>query len=48
MSFIVAIILIGSYAAGLFFSLKTHRSLFNPYTEEEEEEEPTPGARSAR
>jgi Ca2+:H+ antiporter len=35
MSFIVAIILIGSYAAGLWFSLKTHRSLFNPYTEEE-------------
>jgi Ca2+:H+ antiporter len=38
MSFIVAVILIGSYAAGLFFSLKTHRSLFNPYTEEDEEE----------
>jgi Ca2+:H+ antiporter len=35
MSFIVALILIGSYVAGLFFSLKTHRSLFNPYTEEE-------------
>jgi Ca2+:H+ antiporter len=37
MSFIVAIILIGSYAAGLVFSLKTHRSLFNPYTEDEGE-----------
>jgi Ca2+:H+ antiporter len=37
MSFIVAIILIGSYAAGLWFSLKTHRSLFNPYTEDEGE-----------
>ena len=38
MSFIVAIILIGSYAAGLLFSLKTHRSLFNPYSEDEEHE----------
>jgi Ca2+:H+ antiporter len=39
MSFIVAIILIASYVGGLFFSLKTHRSLFNPYSEEEEEGE---------
>ena len=39
MSFIVAIILIGSYAAGMWFSLKTHRSLFNPYSEQEEEGE---------
>ena len=30
MSFIVAIVLLGTYAAGLLFSLKTHRSLFNP------------------
>ncbi len=30
MSLIVAFILLGSYAAGLFFSLKSHRSLFNP------------------
>jgi len=30
MSFVVAIILLGTYAAGLLFSLKTHRSLFNP------------------
>ena len=37
MSAIVAVVLIGSYAAGLFFSLKTHRSLFNPYTEDEGE-----------
>jgi Ca2+:H+ antiporter len=37
MSFIVAIILIGTYVAGLVFSLKTHRALFNPYSEEEED-----------
>jgi Ca2+:H+ antiporter len=30
MSFIVAVLLLGTYAAGLLFSLKTHRSLFNP------------------
>jgi Ca2+:H+ antiporter len=35
MSFGVAIVLILSYAAGLLFSLKTHRSLFNPYSDEE-------------
>jgi len=39
MSFIVALILIASYVAGLLFSLKTHRSLFNPYSEEEGDEE---------
>ncbi len=33
----VAIILIGSYVAGLIFSLKTHRKLFNPYGPEEHE-----------
>ena len=33
LSFAVAIILIASYAAGLFFSLRTHRRLFNPYGE---------------
>jgi Ca2+:H+ antiporter len=37
MSFLVAIILILSYAGGLLFSLKTHRSLFNPYAEDEEQ-----------
>jgi len=36
-SFGVAVILIGSYAAGLIFSLKTHKSLFNPYGAEEHE-----------
>lgn len=30
LSLAVAIVLIGSYVAGLVFSLKTHRSLFNP------------------
>jgi Ca2+:H+ antiporter len=36
LSFGVAIVLIASYAGGLLFSLKTHRELFNPYTEPEE------------
>src|SRR5918992_846152 len=34
LSFGVAIILILSYAAGLVFSMKTHRAVFNPYEEE--------------
>jgi Ca2+:H+ antiporter len=34
LSFGVALVLIASYIAGLFFSLRTHRELFNPYTEE--------------
>jgi Ca2+:H+ antiporter len=34
----VAIVLLASYAAGLWFSLKTHRAVFNPFGEEEEEE----------
>ncbi|MDP1846297.1 MAG: calcium/proton exchanger [Solirubrobacteraceae bacterium] len=36
MSLIVAFILLGSYAAGLVFSLKSHRALFNPTSEAEE------------
>ena len=36
LSLAVAIILIGTYLAGLLFSLKTHRSLFNPEYGEEE------------
>ena len=36
-SFIVAIVLLGTYAAGLLFSLRTHRSLFNPVHGEEGE-----------
>jgi Ca2+:H+ antiporter len=35
-SFGVALILLASYAAGLIFSLKTHRAVFNPYQEEQE------------
>jgi Ca2+:H+ antiporter len=34
----VAIVLLLSYAAGLWFSLKTHRSVFNPYGQEQEDE----------
>ncbi len=36
LSFGVAIVLMASYFAGLLFSLKTHRGLFNPYGAEEE------------
>jgi Ca2+:H+ antiporter len=35
LSLAVAIVLIATYVAGLFFSLKTHRDLFNPHTEED-------------
>jgi Ca2+:H+ antiporter len=35
----VAIILLLSYVAGLFFSLRTHRDVFNPYGAEQEDEE---------
>jgi Ca2+:H+ antiporter len=38
LSFGVAIVLLLSYAAGLLFSLKTHRAVFNPFQEQEEEE----------
>ncbi|HKN94981.1 MAG TPA: calcium/proton exchanger [Thermoleophilaceae bacterium] len=38
-SAIVSGILLLSYCAGLFFSLRTHRELFNPYIEEDEKEE---------
>jgi Ca2+:H+ antiporter len=38
LSLAVAIVLIGTYIAGLFFSLRTHKDLFNPpYAEEHEE-----------
>ena len=36
MSFAVAIVLLLSYFAGLWFSLKTHRDVFNPDTEDED------------
>ncbi|MGH2980210.1 MAG: calcium/proton exchanger [Solirubrobacterales bacterium] len=37
LSLAVAIVLIVSYIAGLIFSLRTHRALFNPHSEEQEE-----------
>jgi Ca2+:H+ antiporter len=37
-SAIVSGILLISYGAGLFFSLRTHRELFNPYLEEDDKE----------
>src|SRR5215210_2430870 len=38
LSFGVAIVLLVSYAAGLWFSLRTHRAVFNPFGAEQEEE----------
>jgi Ca2+:H+ antiporter len=38
LSFGVALVLLVSYIAGLIFSLKTHRAVFNPYDESAEEE----------
>jgi Ca2+:H+ antiporter len=35
----VALVLLVSYAAGLWFSLRTHRAVFNPFGKEAEEEE---------
>jgi Ca2+:H+ antiporter len=35
----VAIVLLASYAAGLWFSLKTHRAVFNPFGQEQDDEE---------
>jgi Ca2+:H+ antiporter len=39
LSFGVAIVLLASYAAGLWFSLRTHRAVFNPFGDETEDEE---------
>lgn len=36
LSLAVAVVLIATYVAGLFFSLKTHRAIFNPEYEEED------------
>jgi Ca2+:H+ antiporter len=41
LSIAVALVLIASYVAGLFFSLKTHRDLFNP-VHGSEDEDPIP------
>jgi Ca2+:H+ antiporter len=38
LSFGVAIVLLVSYAAGLWFSLRTHRAVFNPFGDTAEEE----------
>ena len=43
LSLAVAIVLIGTYAAGLVFSLRTHRALFNPHSEGEAEHDDTWG-----
>jgi Ca2+:H+ antiporter len=42
LSFGVALVLLASYVAGLVFSLKTHRDLFNPYGGDEETHAWTP------
>jgi Ca2+:H+ antiporter len=39
LSIAVAIVLIITYAAGLVFSLRTHRELFNPHSDEDEEDD---------
>jgi len=40
LSLFVALVLMASYGAGLLFSLRTHRDLFNPPSEDEEAREP--------
>jgi Ca2+:H+ antiporter len=42
MSLIVAFILLGSYVAGLFFSLRSHKALFNPTAGADEHVEENP------
>jgi Ca2+:H+ antiporter len=37
LSLLVACVLIATYVIGLFFSLRTHRDIFNPHYEEEEQ-----------
>jgi Ca2+:H+ antiporter len=43
----VALVLLVSYAAGLWFSLRTHRAVFNPFGGEEEEAHRWPVKRAA-
>jgi Ca2+:H+ antiporter len=43
----VALVLLVSYAAGLWFSLRTHRAVFNPFGGEEEEPHRWPVKRAA-
>jgi Ca2+:H+ antiporter len=40
LSYAVALVLIGTYVAGLFFSLKTHRDLFNPVAHSDDDPDP--------
>jgi Ca2+:H+ antiporter len=40
LSYAVAVVLIGTYVAGLFFSLKTHRDLFNPVAHSDDDPDP--------
>src|SRR3954447_13523942 len=40
LSLLVALVLIATYVAGLIFSLRTHRDLFNPQDDAEHETEP--------
>jgi Ca2+:H+ antiporter len=47
LSFGVAIVLLISYAAGLWFSLRTHRAVFNPYEEPEDDAHHWPVRRAA-
>jgi Ca2+:H+ antiporter len=42
MSVAVSVILLGTYVAGLIFSLKTHKDLFNPVSHGEEDEHENP------
>jgi Ca2+:H+ antiporter len=46
LSAIVAGLLLASYAGGLFFSLRTHRALFNPYSPDEDHARAWPVRRS--
>jgi Ca2+:H+ antiporter len=43
LSLAVAIVLIGTYLCGLLFSLRTHRELFNPHSDDEEAHDDTWG-----
>jgi Ca2+:H+ antiporter len=43
LSIAVAIVLIGTYVAGLIFSLRTHRELFNPHSDDDPEQDDTWG-----
>ena len=43
LSLAVAIVLIATYVAGLVFSLRTHKELFNPHSEDEPEHDDTWG-----